>query len=330
VVLEPAAAFASGDYEAYEHYLRGRYLCSTRTPDGLRQAVELFQRAIDANPDDARYHAALADAYTLLGLWSYAPEEDVIPKARAEALEALELDGNLAAAHTSLAQINQVYDMDWQSAEARFRKAIELDPNYATAHHWYAEYLGAQGRFDEAQAEIARARRLDPRSMIIATDHGYILNYAHQFDRAIEEFRAVLAVEPTFSRAIGGLIGAYVNQGRFAEAFAEARRWQQLEDGPWQRTALAHIHGRMGELDQAERALRGAEEAARRLGRDPLELRGFVYLGMGRKEEVLAVMQEACEKYPRKLNNIRVEPMYDWLRNDPRFQELVRCAGYEP
>ena len=327
---EHAPAFSDHGYEAYVHYLRGRYFWNQRTSAGFNRAVESFQQALESNPDDARSLAALADTYTLMATYGYAPERETFPKARAAALRALEVDDHLAAAHASLALINEMYDMDWPTAEGRFRKAIELEPNYATAHHWYAEFLGFQGRFDEAFAEIALARRLDPRSFIMAVDHGYILTCARQYDRAIEEFQAALAVEPRFPRALGGLIGVYVNQGRLAEALEETRRWRRFDTSIWPWLAEAHILGRLGEMEKAEEALRHVEEAARRQNLDLAGPRGFVYSGMRRKEETLAMIRETCEKTPWRLIGIRVEPVYDWLRDDPRFQEMVRCARMAP
>lgn len=328
--IERAPAFSNREYEAYEHYLRGRYFWSQRNSADFQRAVESFQRAIATNPDDARFHAALADTYTLMGTYGYVPERDIFPKARAAALKALEIDDDLAAAHTSLALINEMFDMDYPTAEGRFKRAIELEPNYATAHHWYAEFLGYQGRSDEALAEIAVARRLDPRSLIMAVDHGYILTWARQYDRAIEEFQAALAMKPRFPRAMGGLIGAYVNQGRLAEALEEARRWRRFDASMWPWLAEVYVLGRLGEMEQAEEALRHMEEAARRQNQDLSGPRSFAYLGMHRREEVLDMMQESCEKYPWRLIGIRVEPGLDWLRDDPRFQELVRCARMAP
>lgn len=144
--LERSPVFSARGYEAYDHYLRGRYFWNTRTQDGFRRALESFQLAIEANPEDARAYAGLADTYTLMGAYQYAPVAEVIPRARDAALQALEIDENLGAALTSLALINASYDLDWKTAEDRFRRAIELEPNYATAHHWYAEYLGYEGR----------------------------------------------------------------------------------------------------------------------------------------------------------------------------------------
>jgi TolB-like protein/DNA-binding winged helix-turn-helix (wHTH) protein/Tfp pilus assembly protein PilF len=326
VSLEQSPVFSARGYEAYDHYLRGRYFWSKRTPDGFRRAAESFKKAIEANPDDARAYAGLADTYTLMGMYQYAPLEQVIPRAREAALKALEIDENLGAALTSLALINASYDLDWKTAEGRFRRAIELDPNYATAHHWYGEYLGYEERFDEAFAEFALARKLDPRSIIMAVDHAYLLHYARRYDSAIEEFRAVLAIEPRFGRAIGGIIASYTLRGRLSEALAEADRWQQFEPGPWPLACLAEIHGRLGEREKAEQELEKLEEMCRRLSMDPRGLRSFVLVGMGREEEAIAIIQQLCQEYPHAYINLKVEPRYDFLRADPRYAEILHCV----
>ncbi len=324
--LERSAVFSARGYEAYDHYLRGRYFWNKRTADGFRRALESFQQAIEANPEDARAYAGLADTYTLMAAYEFTPAAEVIPRAREAALHALEIDENLGAALTSLALINASYDLDWKTAEDRFRRAIELEPNYATAHHWYAEYLGYEGRLEQALAEIALARKLDPRSIIMAVDHGYLLTYARQYDRAIEQFRAVLAVEPNFPRAIGGIVGAYTLAGRLPEALAETRRWLQFDQGPWSWAAAGSVYGHLGERDKALEALQKVEEISRRRNQDSRGLRAFVLLGMGRHEETMALLLDICDEYPHRFKAMKVEPALDPLRGDPRFEEVVRCV----
>src|SRR5262249_23674025 len=151
--------------------------------------------------------------------YNLVPQREFMPKARTAALRALEIDEKLAEAHTSLAVIAEQYDWDRQTAEKEFRRAIQLDSNYATAHHWYAECLASQGRFDEALAESERARQLDPLSLIIAADNAAILYFSRQYDRSIEKFRAVLDMEPDFPRA-HMVIFAYVGKGKFTDAMA--------------------------------------------------------------------------------------------------------------
>jgi len=324
-----AAPMTEKGYEAYEYYLRGRYFWNKRTKPDLERAIEAFQHAIDANPEDARGYAGLADAYVLMFTWSYLPAAEAVPKARAAALKALEINPNLAAALPSLATINQDFDLDWKTAEERFRRAIELDPNYATAHHWYAEMLAYEGRFDESLRESALAMKLDPRSLIIAVDHAYFLAFAGQYDRAIAQFRAVMAVDPRFPKT-AGIIGAYVLSGQYDQAMAEVRRWKQFDEGPGPLACEADIYGRLGQMEKAGEALKQAEAACARLQQDPTPIRMLAYMGMGRKEEVMAILQEQCRKNPSSLVNVKVNPYFHPLRDDPRFDALIRCAHLEP
>ena len=184
---------------------------------------------MDKDPAYARGYAGLAEAYALMGGYGGLPPTESIPKARAAAQRALELDERLPGSSSALAVIAQNYDWDWATAEKEYRRAIQLNPNYATAHHWYAECLALQGRFDEAFPEIENARQLDPLSLIIATDYGAIFYFSRQYDRAIEQFRAVLEMEPDFPRA-HMLVWAYVQKGLFADALADAEAYQRREN----------------------------------------------------------------------------------------------------
>ena len=180
--IEPVQAAApvrgANSYETYDLYLKGRYFLNKRTADGFRQAADYFQQAIDKDPNFARAHAGLADTYALMSTWYIGPQNELMPKARAMALRALELDESLAEAHASLAMIKENYDYDWLGSEKEFRRALQLGPQYAIAHQWYAESLSWQGRFPEAFAQSEQARRLDPLSLIIATDYASILYYS--------------------------------------------------------------------------------------------------------------------------------------------------------
>ncbi len=325
-----AAALSPRAVEAYDHYLKGRHYLNKRTREGFEQAIVEFQRAIARDPVDGRAHAGLADAYALLGTYGYAPQAEVMPRAREAALAALAIDERLAAAHTALALINEFHDRDWAAAEARFRRAQELDPNYVTAHHWYAELLGFQGRFEEALAAIDRARLLDPLSLIIATDRGAILHFARRHDEAIELFRMVLDLEPTFARA-HLIVLAYAQQGAFEPALQEVRAWQEIEAGPWPLALAAHVLGQAGRQAEARQALASLEASLHRhKGDDPLPLRAMAYLGMGLHEEAMACLQQSCAESPASLVALKVDPLYDPLRDDPRFADLLGCAGLSP
>jgi TolB-like protein/DNA-binding winged helix-turn-helix (wHTH) protein/Tfp pilus assembly protein PilF len=312
-------------YQAYDLYLKGRYFWNKRTNDGFKQAADYFQQSIDSDPNYARAYAGLADTFTLMSSWSFVPQTEAIPKARAAALRALQLDDSLAEAHTSLALIAENYDYDWQTAEKEYRRAIQLDPQYATAHQWHAECLSFQGRFPEALEESERARQLDPLSLIIATDQAVILYFAKQYDRAIEQFRAVLAMEPNFGRA-HMVVYAYVEKGMFPEALAETSKWRLSDGSPvWE--LEAYVYSRWGKEQQAKHAL--AQRKVRSLHRP--EVAGSVmleaYVATGRKEEALALIEKLYREHSNIVTTLKVEPALDPLRGDPRFQELLRLVG---
>lgn len=314
-------------YEAYDLYLKGRYFWNKRTPAGFQQATEYFQQAITKDPNYARAYAGLADTFALMSTWSQVPQNEFMPKARAAALKALQIDETLAEAHTSLALIAESYDYDWQTAEKEYKRAIQLDPGYATAHQWYAECLSFQGRFDEAFAESERARQLDPLSMIIATDHGAILYFSRQYERAIEQFRNVLEMEPNFVRA-RMVVYADVQTGQFADALAEVEQARRVgADGPLRWSMLAYVYGRSGQQEQARRALTKLEQLIQHSHSDPTPFLLLTYVGMDRKDEAIALLQKAYSEHSNAVMSLKVEPNYDPLRSDPRFQNLLRHVG---
>jgi TolB-like protein/DNA-binding winged helix-turn-helix (wHTH) protein/Flp pilus assembly protein TadD len=317
--------FAPGtSYAAYDLYLRGRYFWNKRTGEGFRQAADYFQKAIDKDPNYAPAYAGLADTFALMSSWILVPQNEFMPKARTAALRALELDDNLAEAHTSLALIAENYDYDWQTAEKEYRRAIELDPQYATAHQWYAECLSFQGRFAEALSESERARQLDPLSLIIATDQGAILYYSRQYDRAIDQFHVVIAMEPNFARAHMVTL-PYVEKGMFQEALADTQSSQSNDTRAEE--SQAYIYARSGDMLKAERALATAKwNRARRP--DALNLTVVqAYVAMGKKEEAISVLQTAYREHSNLVTSLKVDPAFDPLRGDPRFQELLRHIG---
>jgi TolB-like protein/DNA-binding winged helix-turn-helix (wHTH) protein/Tfp pilus assembly protein PilF len=311
-------ALSTPSYEAYDCYLKGRYFWNQRTAKGFQQAAEYFQQAIAKDPKYARAYAGLADTFGLMSTWNMGSQNGLMPKARAAALKALELDETLAEAHTSLALIAENYDYDWQTAEREFRRAIQLDPAYATAHQWYAEYLSWQGRIDEALAESERARQLDPLSLIIATDHGAILYFSRQYDRAIAQFRSVIDMDPHFHRAML-IVYAYVEEGRFAEALDEVKRRMPPDNSPWTCSTKAYVYGRWGRTAEAQHALMKLEQIVRPPESDLL----FAYVGTGRKDQAIALLQKAYVEHSSAVVGLKVDPAFDPLRGDPRFQALL-------
>ena len=317
----------SGSYEAYDLYLRGRYFWNKRTAEGFRQAEDYFQQAISKDPNYARAYAGLADTFGLMSAWFLAPQNETMPKARAAALKALQIDEGLAEAHTSLALVAENYDYDWQTAEKEFRRAIQLNPSYATGHQWYAECLSWQGRFDEALAESERARLLDPLSAIIATDHAAILYYSRQYDRAIAESLAVLDMDKSFPRVSTFLLGSYVQEGRFAEAIDLIERTQASPDNPWLWALRAYVYGRWGRTAEAQHAAAKVEQHIPELKLSATPALLSVYISTGRKEDAIALLQKAYAEHSHILVTLEVDPFFDPLRSDPRFQELQRRVG---
>lgn len=314
-------------YEAYDLYLKGRYFWNKRNGESFRQAAGFFQQAIDKDPNYAAAYAGLADTFALMSSYGDVPQAEFIPKARAAALKALQIDQTLAEAHTSLALIAQNYDWDWQTAEKEYRRAIELDPDYATAHHWYAECLGFQGRFDQAFAENERARRLDPLSLIIATDYGALLYFSRQYDRAIEEFRRVLEMEPNFRRAYI-MIYAQVQKRSFADALADIEKFRRVSDSPLPSAIQIYTYARSGDLVRAQGGLEKLERIRRQQHIDPAVML-VAHLGFDDKEESFAWLQKVYDAHSPSLTALKADPIYDPLRDDPRFQNflhLVRLA----
>ncbi len=309
--------------EAYDLFLRGEYLLGKRNAADIEAAIGYFEQATGREPRFARAWAALADAEVLLATYSVQPADTLVARARAAALRALEIDPSLAAAHAALALIVQNHDWDWLTAGREFRQAIALDPNYATAHHWYAEHLMWQGRFDEALRESERARELDPLSLIIAADNAAILYFAGKYERAIEQFRSVHAVNPTLSRA-NLIVAAYVEKGMFDEALAEEARWRQQISPAIYWATLGYVYGRAGRSGEARHAI---AELAR--SSEPVQARvyAWAYAGLHDTEQTLAWLEKAFTAHSGEMVTLKVNPAYDFLRGDARFESLVDRVG---
>ncbi len=321
--LQPS--LSAPDYQAYDLYLKGQYLFRKRTIPDLRKAIDYFEQATAKDPSYARAYAALADCYALLAGYSGVPQTELVAKARTAALRALQLDEHLAEAHTALALIVQNRDWDWQTAEKEFRRAIELNPNYATAHHWYAEHLMWRGRFEQAFEEAETARRLDPLSMIIAADTGVILYYSRQYERAIRQFRGVLDVDPNLPRA-HMITYVYVQEGMFPQAFADLERQRGSTQNPWYWAELAYAQGRRGHTIDAQRAVTTLQRLNQRQRVDPAV---FVpaYIGLGDNQQAMAWLERAYIQHSNIITALKVDPVYDPLRPDPRFRELLLRVG---
>ncbi len=221
----------------------------------------------------------------------------------------------------------QNYDWDWQTADKEFRRAIELNPNCATAHHWYSEHLALLGRFDEALRESESARGLDPLSLIIATDNAMIFYFARQYDRAIDQLRAVQKMDPAFEVA-HRIEQAYVEKGMFKEALEDEEEWRRgnTSDFTWILSSQAYIYGRSGQQTLARSALEKLERLNHGRQMDPWPIL-LAQIGIGDRDQVFAWLEKAYSQHSNSLTTLKVEPVYDPFRSDPRFQDLLRRVG---
>jgi TolB-like protein/Tfp pilus assembly protein PilF len=314
--------------EAYQFYLRGRFYWNKRTGEGFRKAIEQFQQAIEKDPSYALAYAGLADAYSTLPGYSATPANEVVPKARAAASRAIELDPNLAEAHASLGYIMMGLDSDPAGAEKELRRAIELNPNYPTAHHWYGLLLGSLGRFDEAKREILRAQQLDPLSLIINRTVGTIFSWAREYDQALVAAKKTLEIDPNFPPAHEDLAAIYRIKGRYEEAVSEMNKAIALNGRlPHYVAALGCIDASSGHKDKAQKML---DELLAREKTEYVSSADIaaVYVALGDKEKAFERLEEAIKNVTVSTNvNLKVGPAWDPLRSDPRFVELLRRAG---
>jgi TolB-like protein/DNA-binding winged helix-turn-helix (wHTH) protein/Tfp pilus assembly protein PilF len=311
-------------FEAYNLYLKGQYFWNQRTVKGFQEAIRYFHQATEKDSNYARAFAGLAASYALIGTYSGTPSAEYVAQARTAALRALQLDDKLPEAHAALALVVQNYDYDWQTSDKEFKRAIELNPNYATGHHWYAEHLAWLGRFDDALRESERARQLDPLSLIIAADNGAILYYSRQYDRAIAQFNAVRELDPGFPRA-AIIFAPYVQKGMFAEAEADIEE-HMPGDNPWHWSSLAYAYGRAGNRARAEYALDKLLDLNQRQLVDPMVI-VMADIGIGNNDQAIAWLEKAFAQHSNGLTGLKVDPIYDPLRDDPRFQNLLRRVG---
>jgi len=314
--------------EAYEAYLKGRYLVGQRNRAAIEKSIESYNRAIVSDPNYALAYAGLADSYILLGLFSVRTV-DVMPKAESAAAKAIELDGSLAEAHTSLAGVKALYDWDWRGAEREFKLAMDLNPAYAPAHHWYATlYCAPLGKKQEAIEHMELAMKLDPLSPIIATDLGWTYFLAGQTDRAIAQYQMARELDIGFCPALERLSRAFIKKGLYKEAL-------ELNDtNPEFPTEISAVMRR----GYQRAGYRGALEAemetvmkrkARGEPTEPYDL-AFVFAEAGENNRALDQLEDAYkERYPG-LSYMTVDPPFEALRGNARFQSLERRVGLIP
>jgi serine/threonine protein kinase/Tfp pilus assembly protein PilF len=314
--------------EAYEAYLRGRYFLTRRTEDGFQKAIHYFNRAIEKDPNNAPAHAGLADSYLLMGTFTLLPSSQAHRRGREAAAKALELDEGLAEAHHSMAFAKDQYEWDWSGAEAEYKRALELDPGFALCHYLYAQFLSAQLRHKEALVEVRRAQQLDPLSFNVNAGVGTVLMEAGQEDLAVEQLRKLVELDPNFGYAHFQLGRTYVRKQAFVEAIDEFQKAATLGPNQGRLTAaLGHAYGRAGKTQEAHRVLQELTEASQRGQYVSWTDRALVHSGLGDVDQTFALLEKALADREQRLVRIKVEPMLDPVRSDPRFAQLLSRIG---
>jgi len=317
--------------EAYQAYLKGRYWWNKRTEEGLNKGIEYFRQAIEKDPTYAVAYAGLADCYSSLAEYNIVLPKEAFPRANEAALKALEIDDTLAEAHTSLAKIKTVYDWDRSGADREFRRAIELNPSYATAHQWYGEALGQMGRLNEAVAQYKRALELDPLSLVINRNMGFIFIVEREYDQAIEQERKTLEIEPNFGGARNLLGQAYILKSLYKEAIAEAEKDvlispRSVDALSW----LGYTYAVAGRRAEALKVLDKLTQLSKQMHVPPSYM-AAIHVGLVEKDKAFEWLEKGYEERSIGLGfGINPDPIWDPLRSDPRFADLLRRMNLQP
>jgi serine/threonine-protein kinase len=326
---EPVSRQYTGNLRAYNLYLRGRFCWNKRTPEGIAEAIQYFEQAIVEDPGYALAYTGLADAYALHVDYRAAPVAEGMRRAKEEARRALALDDTLAEAHTSLGWVTFIYDWDWEAARVHFERAIALNPRYATGRQWYSWYLAAMGRTDEALAHGRMSVELDPASVSIRRGLGWLYFYARQPESAVEHLERALMMNPTSheSHLIMGL--ALSMAGREAEAEAALREALALSPGDTHAMAvLGRVALRQGRPQEARAILAEFDAMARSRYVSPTD-RAKLLLALGEYDEAFDYAERSRLERRGWLAYMRVEPLFDPLREDPRYLALRTRMGLE-
>jgi tetratricopeptide (TPR) repeat protein len=313
---------------AYNLYQQGRYHLNQRTEEGLRKAVEFFEKVITEDPHYAQAYAGLADAYGLLGHYGVLSPADVWTKSASNSAWAVLEDDSSSEAHTSLAHVKATQDWDWRGAESEFLRAIQLDPRNATAHHWYGiSCLAPMGRLDEAAEQMALAQALDPVSSIIARDSAVVQYYRRDFEEALERCDQTIELNPHFSPAYWTLGLIQQQRGDFDEATAAFQRALQLSpQSPRMRTALGRVYALSGKRDQALEILAELETLAKMRYVSPFEF-ASLHFALDQKAEGFEWLKKAFQDRCFELVAIKVDPQFDQIKDEPAFISLANQLG---
>jgi eukaryotic-like serine/threonine-protein kinase len=309
--------------EAYQLYLQGLFYWNKWTQADFKKAADYFSEAAQKDPRYALSYAGLADTYSQLGDAGYLPPSEAWPKAKAAAMQALEIDDTLAEAHTSLGLVKEHFEWDWAGAEQEFKRAIELNPNSATAHHWYGDYLANMGRSEQGLYETRKAKELDPLSLIINTSLGWQLYLARQSEAAVDQLHKVLEMDAKFAPARRLLEEVYAQMGKQKDAVAEREKILSLSGSPELAASIEEDFAKSGYKGVLQSWLDGLTEISKHGYVSPYSI-AQAYMRIGEKQKVLDWLEKAYEEHDSGLVSVAVEPMFEPLRSDQRFRDLLR------
>jgi tetratricopeptide (TPR) repeat protein len=308
--------------DAYQAYLKGRYFWNQRTPEGVRKGIKYFEEAIGIDPNYALAYSGLADSYDVLAAYGVLPPKECLPRSRAAATKALEIDDRVAEAHTSLGYVKGAYEWDWSNAEREGRRALELNPDYATGHQYYALFLIAMQRFDEALDELNRAQEADPLLLVSSEFIARCYYYQRKYDQAIEQFQRCLQLGLSFPTH-NDLGEAYEQKGMYKEAIKEYITALSITGDTELAAALEKAYADSGRQAAMERWAEGLKEKARSKYVAPYRI-ALVYARAGDKDQTIEWLEKAYQERSNTIPFLRVQPIFDSVRSDPRFIDLVR------
>lgn len=315
---------ATANMEAYDLYLKGRYYWNKMMPDDLKKSIEYFEQAIALDPNYALAYSGLADGYNVLGNFNVLHPSETYPKAKEAALNAIEIDDSLAAAHNALAFSLIYADWDWAGAEREFLKAIELNQGYAFAYNWYALFLTVMGRFEEADTISEQAMKLDPLSTVIMANKGLEFYFKREYDRAIQQNLQVLEMNPMFHAAYITLGGAYIQKSMFTDAIVTFSKAGLFSKGhPITVAGLGYSYAVSGRRDDAVTMLELLLDRSKNEYVSPYWI-AVTYLGLGDKNQAMNWLEKGLEEKDGSMVYLKVIPLFDELRSDQRFIALLK------
>jgi TolB-like protein/Tfp pilus assembly protein PilF len=318
---------SASDTIAYEDYLKGRYYWNKRTEDGFTKALKYFQTAIEHAPGYAPAYAGLADVYQITGFYSSVPPKQAFVKAEVAIKKALEINPTFAEAYSSMAYGKLLYEWDFAGAEKAFQHSLDLNPNNVTGHYWYALFLAAMERFDEALAQIRLASELDPLSLVVKCHKGWILYFSRRYKEAIQQLLSTIEMDENFPLARYFLGLVYIQTGQFAEAAGQFSKARQITNGhPAALGGWAAAKAFLGDRTVAAETVKKLEQLSTKTYVTPYYM-ALTQLALGNKDETFRYLEKAYEERSAYMSNLKADPALDSLRSEPEFTRLVRRVG---